>query len=46
MTQGDARYCLRYPPSIKLDNPSKDKYESFYPIVEDNYRCGEGEVEA
>jgi len=37
------RYCLRHPPTPRLENPASSGYMSVYPKVEDNYRCGEGE---
>jgi hypothetical protein len=40
------RYCLRYPPSVELDNPATVGHKSVFPEVENNWRCGEGEVEA
>ena len=36
------RHCLRFPPNVMCKNPAATGYESVYPVVEDNYRCGEG----
>jgi len=41
----DKRRCLRFPPTTLLPNPNACGSESIYPIVEDNWRCGEGVVE-
>ena len=39
------RYCKRYPPAVRLTNPSTPGYESQYPIVDNNDKCGEGVTE-
>lgn len=41
----EQRYCLRFPPAIRLANPGASGYVSSYPEVENNWRCGEGETE-
>ena len=41
----DKRHCLRFPPTTTLSNPNSCGNESIYPIVNDNWRCGEGATE-
>jgi len=36
------RYCLRYPPSVRLENPIASGYISVYTVVDNNWKCGEG----
>jgi len=38
----DKRHCLRFPPTVRLSNPNSCGSESIYPIVKDNWKCGEG----
>jgi len=42
---GGKGYCKRYPPSVKLSNPSSAGYESRYPEIVATDKCGEGAVE-
>jgi hypothetical protein len=39
------RYCKRFPPAVRLDNPDCSGYISAWPIVENNDTCGEGVTE-
>lgn len=39
------RRCLRFPPTTKTINTASNSSDSIYPVVEDNWRCGEGATE-